>query len=268
MATSLFQGSHSDLPFDRRAAVRHLKKADAKLAAVIDAVGPFTLTLEGGQTPFEALAESIVFQQLAGKAAATILSRVVALFAPKKFPTPEDILLTPDEKLRSAGLSGSKTMAVKDLAKKTLDGIVPELADLHAMEEEAIIERLTQVRGIGRWTVEMMLMFRLGRPDVLPVTDYGVRKGFQKVFRTRDLPDPKRMLAQAESWRPYRSVAAWYLWRVLDLEKDERGGRVAAKAAVKKGASASSRARASKKPRARVSRKSSRGPASSRKRRR
>jgi len=124
------------------------------------------------------------------------------------------------------------------------------------------------VRGIGRWTVEMMLMFRLGRPDVLPVTDYGVRKGFQKVFRTRDLPDPKRMLAQAESWRPYRSVAAWYLWRVLDLEKDERGGRVAAKAAVKKGASASSRARASKKPRARVSRKSSRGPASSRKRRR
>lgn len=267
MATSLFQGSHSDLPFDRRAAVRHLKKADEKLAAVIDAVGPFTLTLEGGQTPFEALAESIVFQQLAGKAAATILSRVVALFAPKKFPTPEDILVTPDEKLRAAGLSGSKTMAVKDLAKKTLDGVVPELADLHAMGEEAIIERLTQVRGIGRWTVEMMLMFRLGRPDVLPVTDYGVRKGFQKVFRTRDLPDPKRMLAQAEAWRPYRSVASWYLWRVLDLEKAEPAGRSAAKAAVKKASSARATKKAVK-PRARVSRKSSGRRASSRTRRR
>ncbi len=229
MATSLFRGNDRGMPFDRTKAVRHLKKADEKLKLLIEQVGPFTLAIEGAQSPFEALLESIVYQQLTGKAAATILGRVVALYAPKEFPSPEDVLVTPDEKLRGAGLSGSKTRALKDLAAKTLEGVVPEMAELAAMEEEAIVERLTAVRGIGRWTVEMMLIFRLGRPDVLPVTDYGVRKGFMKTFRTRALPEPKQMFARAESWRPFRSVAAWYLWRALDLPGANKTARSARK---------------------------------------
>ena len=224
---SLFKGARGEMPFDRKAAVRHLKKSDAKLAAVIDAVGPFTLSLEGAQSPFEALLESIVFQQLSGKAAATILGRVIALYAPKDFPSPKDVLETPDESLRGAGLSGSKTRAIKDLAAKTLEGVVPSLKMLERMDEEAIVERLTEVRGVGRWTVEMMLIFRLGRPDVLPVTDYGIRKGFMKIYKTRELPKPDPMFARAEAWRPYRSVASWYLWRVLDLDKAAPAGRSA-----------------------------------------
>lgn len=224
------------MPFDRHAAVRHLKRADEKLGAVIERVGPCTLAVAREQSPFEALAESIVYQQLTGKAAATILSRVVALYAPKPFPSPEDLLVTPDERLRGAGLSGSKTAALKDLARKTLDGVVPDLEELHAMHEDAIVERLTQVRGIGRWTVEMMLIFRLGRPDVLPVTDYGVRKGFMRVFRTRELPDPKKMFARAEAWRPYRSVAAWYLWRAIDTVTQEKPKTMAKKAPPRRAA--------------------------------
>ena len=218
------------IPIDGKAAVRHLKRADAKLATLIERVGPFEMTLAETQSPFEALLESIVYQQLTGKAAATILGRVVALFAPKEFPSPEDLVAIADEKLRGAGLSRAKTAALKDLAAKTLQGVVPPLEELHRMEEEAIVERLTEVRGIGRWTVEMMLIFRLGRPDVMPVTDYGVRKGFMRTFRTRELPDPKKMLARAEAWRPYRSVAAWYMWRALDMPGVLAAGRSARKA--------------------------------------
>ncbi|GAC1605559.1 MAG: DNA-3-methyladenine glycosylase [Myxococcales bacterium] len=195
---------------------RTLARKDPALGRAMRLVGPFQMRHSSMHSPFEALATSIVYQQLTGKAAATILSRVVALFAPP-FPRPADLLATPDEKLRAAGLSRGKAAALKDLAQKTLDGLVPGLPELAAMEEEAIVERLTAVRGIGRWTVEMLLMFRLGRPDVLPATDYGVRKGFARAFGLAELPSPGQLLAHGEKWRPWRTVASWYLWRVTEL---------------------------------------------------
>jgi DNA-3-methyladenine glycosylase II len=166
--------------------------------------------------PFDALAESIAYQQLSGKAAATIWGRVRALYPKRKYLDPKLVLATPDDKLRAAGLSGSKTAALKDLAAKTIGGTVPSGRALEKMTDEEIIERLTEVRGIGRWTVEMLLLFDLGRPDVWPVHDYGVRKGFAKTFRKRKLPTPKQMERHGEKWRPYRSYAAWYFWRALD----------------------------------------------------
>ena len=166
--------------------------------------------------PFDALAESIAYQQLSGKAAATIWGRVRALYPKTKWLDPAKVLATPDEKLRGAGLSRAKTAAIKDLAAKTLDGTVPSGRALARMSDDEIIARLTQVRGIGRWTVEMLLLFDLGRPDVWPVNDYGVQKGFAKTFRKRKLPTPKQLMKHGEKWRPYRSVAAWYFWRALD----------------------------------------------------
>lgn len=166
--------------------------------------------------PFDALAESIAYQQLNGKAAATIWGRVRALYPRKKYLDPKLILATPDEKLRAAGLSRSKVAALKDLAAKTIDGTVPSARALAKMTDEEIIERLVAVRGIGRWTVEMLLLFDLGRPDVWPVHDYGVRKGFAKTFGKRKLPTPKQLMKQGKKFQPYRSVAAWYFWRALD----------------------------------------------------
>ena len=166
--------------------------------------------------PFDALAESIAYQQLSGKAAATIFGRVRALYPKRKWLDPEKLLATPDEKLRAAGLSRAKTAALKDLAAKTIDGTVPAGRALIRMSDDEIITRLTAVRGIGRWTVEMLLLFDLGRPDVWPVDDYGVRKGFAKTFGRRKLPTPKQLMKFGEKWRPYRSVAAWYFWRALD----------------------------------------------------
>jgi 3-methyladenine DNA glycosylase/8-oxoguanine DNA glycosylase len=167
-----------------------------------------------------ALAEAIVYQQLNGRAAATIFARVRALFPrAHEGPTAEQILRTSDQKLRGAGLSRSKLLSLRDLARRAMDGQIPTLAEVHRMEDEAIIERLTEVRGIGRWTVEMLLIFRLGRPDVLPVDDYGVRKGFALAYRKRKLPAPRALMKHGERWRPYRSVASWYLWRALELEK-------------------------------------------------
>jgi len=173
--------------------------------------------------PFDALAESIAYQQLSGKAAATIFGRVRALYPKKKWLDPEQLLATPDEILRAAGLSRAKTAALKDLAAKTIDGTVPTGRALIRMSDDEIITRLTAVRGIGRWTVEMLLLFDLGRPDVWPVDDYGVRKGFAKTFGRRKLPTPKQLMKFGEKWRPYRSVAAWYFWRALDApEKANR----------------------------------------------
>ena len=166
--------------------------------------------------PFDALAESIAYQQLSGKAAATIFGRVRALYPKRKWLDPELLLATPDETLRAAGLSRAKTAALKDLAAKTIDGTVPSGRGLIRMTDGEIIARLTTVRGIGRWTVEMLLLFDLGRPDVWPVDDYGVRKGFAKTFGRRKLPSPKQLMKFGEKWRPYRSVAAWYFWRALD----------------------------------------------------
>lgn len=205
------------LSYDPDVACRHIAEADPVMAGLMARVGEFTLRPLPTQSLFTALLRSIVYQQLTGKAAATILGRVNRLFAPRRFPTPRDLLLTPTERLREAGLSAAKTAALRDLAERTLDGTVPSMARIRRMDDEEIIERLTMVRGIGRWTVEMLLIFRLGRPDILPLTDFGVRKGFGLMFRRGRLPDAAVMMRRGERWRPYRSVASWYLWRALEL---------------------------------------------------
>jgi 3-methyladenine DNA glycosylase/8-oxoguanine DNA glycosylase len=205
------------LEYDPEVACRHLSGADPQLGRLIARVGEFGLRPRITHSLFTSLLRSIVYQQLSGKAAETILRRVIRLAAPRRFPTPRDLLELSPERLRGAGLSAAKTAAVRDLAARTLDGTVPPLASIRRMEDEEIIQRLTLVRGIGRWTVEMLLIFRLGRPDVLPVDDLGVRKGFAQVFRKRKLPEAASMLRRAEDWRPYRSVATWYLYRALEL---------------------------------------------------
>jgi DNA-3-methyladenine glycosylase II len=210
------------LRYDPQAAARALAAADPKLGLLIERVGPCRISLTRSGPPFTALVESIAYQQISGHAAARILERVVALYRPRRFPRPEDLLATPDERLRAAGLSRNKIASMKDLAAKCLDGTVPPSRTLHRLDEAAIVERLTAVRGVGPWTVEMLLIFNLGRPDVLPSTDYGVRQGFRTTYRTRGLPAPSRILKQGERWRPFRSVAAWYLWRAADLAK--KGG--------------------------------------------
>jgi len=187
------------------------------LGNLIARAGQFTMRPTPSHSLFQSLVRSIVYQQLSGRAAATILGRVTRLFAPKRFPTPRDLLEISPDRLRGAGLSTAKTAALRDLAARTLDGTVPSLARVRRMEDEEIVERLTAVRGIGRWTVEMLLIFKLGRPDVLPLGDLGVRKGFARTFRKRKLPEPTVMNRRGERWRPYRSVASWYLWRALEL---------------------------------------------------
>ena len=202
--------------FDPAAAVAALREADSRLAALIDRVGPFRMQLQRTPSVFGALAEAIVFQQLNGKAAATIFARLCALFPHSVGLTPEGLTRTREDRLRSAGLSGSKIASLRDLANKTRAGELPTLADVRSMPDEEIIERLTIVRGIGRWTVEMLLMFRLGRPDVLPVDDFGVRKGFGIAFAHKGEPSKQDVEKRGERWRPYRSVASWYLWRATD----------------------------------------------------
>ncbi len=206
------------LCFDPDTALRHLAAADAALGLIIARSEPFSVRPTRTQTLFAALLESIVYQQLSGKAAETILGRVVALFRPRRFPRPEDLAVMPDTRLRAAGLSRNKTAALKDLARRTLEGTVPSLARAHGMSDEELVERLTAVHGVGRWTVEMILIFRLGRPDVLPVSDLGVRKGFRRAFGMRRLPAAVTVTRRAERWRPYRSVASWYLWRAAELD--------------------------------------------------
>jgi DNA-3-methyladenine glycosylase II len=224
-------GPTRKLSYDPAAAIAALSTADPKLAKLIARVGPLTMRLATNQSPFEALTESIIYQQVHGRAAAAIHARLIAGFQPMPtltpiHPTPEQILDCPTPQLRAAGLSANKTLALRDLAAKTLDGTVPTLARIRRMSDEAIIEHLTQVRGIGKWTVEMMLIFRLGRTDVFPTSDYGVRKGFALTFQglkptTKVTPDllakPADMERRAKKWAPWRSVASWYLWRACDL---------------------------------------------------
>jgi DNA-3-methyladenine glycosylase II len=202
---------------------RHLAATDPRLAALIARSIRYNIKPASSICPFDALAESIVYQQLSGKAAATIFGRVRALYPRAKYLDPQKVLATADEKLRAAGLSRSKTAALKDLAAKTIDGTVPSGRVLARMSDEEIIARLIAVRGIGRWTAEMLLLFNLGRLDVWPVGDYGVRKGFAKTFGRRKLPKPKQLTKFGEKWRPYRSIAAWYFWRALD--KPEKTNR-------------------------------------------
>jgi methylated-DNA-[protein]-cysteine S-methyltransferase len=204
------------LPFDRAQARRTLARADRELSAWMKQVGPLRLQIHRPSSTFAALAESIVYQQLNGRAAATIFARVTALFGKRSRLSAEDVAAASDERLRSAGLSRAKAAALRDLADKTLAGEVPSLARLAHMEDEAIVDALTPIRGIGRWTVQMLLMFKLGRPDVLPIDDYGLRKGFARVFGLDDLPKPAEVAARGERWRPFRTAASWYLWRATD----------------------------------------------------
>jgi DNA-3-methyladenine glycosylase II len=210
--------------YDAARACRELAFADPKLGLLLERV-PFALKLKSQHSPFEALLEAIIYQQLHGKAAAAILKRLLTAFG-ELHPGPQHLLDAPDDRLRACGLSASKTKALRDLAAKTLDGTVPTLAQIRRLPDDEIIARLTDVRGIGVWTVQMLLIFRLGRPDVLPVTDYGVRKGFALTFHRLPKSNPfdASMLAtaeqierRAEKWRPWRSVASWYLWRACDL---------------------------------------------------
>jgi 3-methyladenine DNA glycosylase/8-oxoguanine DNA glycosylase len=203
--------------FDADTAIAELRKRDPVLKELIAKVGAFHLKPVVSQSPFEALAESIVYQQLTGKAAATILRRVKELFREEGFFTPEDILAAPEKRLRSAGLSGAKTLALKDLALKSTQGYIPPVDQLLELSDDEIIERLVAIRGIGRWTVQMMLIFRFGKADVLPVDDYGVRKAFALVYGWPALPKPKELEAAGDVWRPYRTVASWYLWRATEL---------------------------------------------------
>jgi DNA-3-methyladenine glycosylase II len=223
----IHDGRSRKLSYDRDEAVAHLKARDPKLATLIDRAGPFTMQLDRSASPFESLLESILYQQLHGKAAATIHRRVREYFGGD--PTPQQLIATPDEVLRAAGVSGNKIKAMKDLAARTIDGTVPSHAAINKMSDADIVERLTEVRGIGPWTVEMLLIFRMGRPNILPVTDYGVRKGyaltFQRLPKTRpieaaDLPAPDVVFKRGQRWAPFRSVASWYLWRACDLNKN------------------------------------------------
>jgi DNA-3-methyladenine glycosylase II len=209
-------------PVDAEQAMDELCRVDRRLGRLIRKVGSFPTKKPKPQPPFESLLRAIVYQQLAGAAAATIYGRVKALGSDGNCPTPEEILRATKAKLRLAGLSRQKIAAVKDLARKTIDGTVPTLAVIRRMSEEEILERLTKVRGIGEWSVQMFLMFRLGRPDVLPIRDYGIQKGFQHVYRLADTPKPQAILEHGERWRPYRSIASWYLWRAVEQKNAQK----------------------------------------------
>ncbi len=213
--------------YDAARACRELAAADAKLGVLMRRVGPFALKLKSSRSPFEALLEAILYQQLNGKAAATILARLLAACG-GAHPQPEQLLALPDELLRAAGVSRNKTLALRDLAAKTIDGTVPTLPRIRRMTDEEILDRLTEVRGIGTWTAEMFLIFRLGRPDVFPLSDYGVRKGFLLTFgkppagkpiTIEMLPAAEEMLRRSRRWQPWRSAASWYLWRACDLAR-------------------------------------------------
>ena len=197
-------------------AVPGLLAADPRLGRLILQVGEYRPRRDPARSPFAPLTRAIVYQQLTGKAAATILNRVKTAIGGGRMPTPQRVLAASEAALRAAGLSGSKIAALRDLAEKSVTGEVPSLARLRRLDDEAVIETLTRVRGVGRWTAEMFLIFTLGRPDVLPVTDYGVRKGFGQVFNRGRLPEPEEISRRGERWRPYRSVATWYLWRAAE----------------------------------------------------
>jgi DNA-3-methyladenine glycosylase II len=196
-------------------AIEHLTRSDKTMARLIGKVGPCTIEIKS-RSPFEALVTAVTHQQLNGTAASTILKRVRALFPGRRFPTPAALLAMPDEKLRAAGLSRAKIAAMKDIAAKTIDGVIPSARAIVKLTEAEIVERLITVRGVGPWTIEMLLIFTLGRTDVFPVTDYGVRKGFALTYGLKELPTPRELLDFGERWRPHRSTAAWYFWRALD----------------------------------------------------
>lgn len=206
----------ANLTFNLAEATRHLAERDDCLKCLIEETLPFQLDIADAQSPYEALLESIAYQSISGKAAATIFGRVKALSAAGRAPSPEEMLKLRKPALRKAGLSGAKILAMKDLAQKTIDGIVPTLDQAVRLSDEELVERLVSVRGIGAWTVEMFLIFRLGRPDVLPIHDLGVKKGWSVTYGKKHMPKPSELLAFGERWRPYRTVASWYMWRAFE----------------------------------------------------
>jgi len=204
------------LSFDLAEATRHLSAKDEKLAALIAETAQFQTDTDAAQSPYEALLESIAYQSISGKAAATIFARIKALSGNGRPPSPEQMLKLRTSALRKAGLSGAKVLAMKDLARKTIDGIVPTREQAEKLTDQELVERLDSVRGIGAWTVEMFLIFNLGRPDVLPIHDLGVKKGWSVTYGKKHMPKPKELLAFGERWRPYRTIASWYMWRAFE----------------------------------------------------
>jgi len=206
----------ANLSFELSEALRHLSECDEQLKRLIAEMAPFKIDVEDGQSPYEVLLEAIAYQSISGKAAATIYGRIKALGENGRPPAPEEMLKIPTAKLRKAGLSGAKAGAMKDLAKKALAGIVPTHDEALQLSDEELVERLISVRGIGAWTVEMFLIFRLGRPDVLPIHDLGIKKGWSVAYGKKHMPTPKELLKFGERWRPYRTVASWYMWRAFE----------------------------------------------------
>jgi DNA-3-methyladenine glycosylase II len=205
-----------NLAFDLAEAAQHLSERDETLRALIAETVPFQIDVADAQSPYEVLMESIVYQSISGKAAATIFGRIKALGSDGRAPSPEQMLKIPAAKLRKAGLSGAKVQAMKDLAKKALSGVVPTHDEALNLSDDELVERLVSVRGIGAWTVEMFLIFRLGRPDVLPIHDLGVKKGWSVAYGKKHMPKPNELLKFGERWRPYRTVASWYMWRAFE----------------------------------------------------
>ncbi len=198
------------------AALAHLRKNCPVMRRLIRVHAPCLIVPDTRRSPFEALVRAVAHQQLHGKAAETILGRFRALFATARFPKAQQLADVTDDALRACGFSRAKTAAIRDIAEKTLSGVVPASRAIARMSDDEIIARLTTVRGVGRWTVEMLLIFKLGRPDVLPADDFGVRNGLRVAFKLPALPTPKEVLAVGERWRPHATTAAWYLWRAAD----------------------------------------------------
>lgn len=200
-------------------AAQHLARVDPVMRRLIREVGPFELRGRRRRSPFESLARAIAYQQLHGQAAESILTRFTALFPGRRFPKPDELLAMRAQSMRAAGFSRPKILALRDLASKTLDGTVPSNRIMTRWTDDAIIERLVEVRGIGRWTAQMLLIFHLGRPDILPIDDFGVRNGFRIAYRLATMPTPNQVLRYGERWKPYRTAASWYLWRAADRAK-------------------------------------------------
>lgn len=206
-------------PSPHSAAEALLAKRCALMRRLIRAHGPCVLVPEARRSPYEALISAVAHQQLHANAAQAILRRFGALYPGVKFPKPSQVLETPDELLRGAGFSTSKILAIRDIAGKTISGLVPTRAKAIKLNDDELIERLTAVRGVGRWTVEMLLIFTLGRGDVFPCDDFGVRNGFRIAMKLDEMPKPKDLRSYAERWRPQRTLAAWYLWRAADAKE-------------------------------------------------
>jgi DNA-3-methyladenine glycosylase II len=221
-STHLNRSKSARYPFNHLKAVRHLTGCDPKFANLIQRVGRFRMEMDDHPTPYASLFEAILYQQLAGKAAAAILRKVKERIGGGDFPTPAQMLAATDEDLRAAGLSRQKVAALRDLAAKTIEGVVPGMEEIEKLTDDEILTRLTAVRGVGHWTVHMFLIFRLGRPDILPTLDYGVQQGYQLTFNKRKLPKPKALAAFGEKWKPYRSVASWYLWQAVHLHRTQK----------------------------------------------